>query len=41
MLNAFPHQWMTWGVFAIFCLISMGVMLGMLKWLERITADSN
>ena len=40
MLNAFPHQWMTWGVFAIFCLISMGVMLGMLKWLERITADS-
>ena len=41
MLNAFPHQWMTWGVFALFCLISMGVMLGMLKWLERITADSN
>ena len=40
MLNAFPHQWMTWAVFAIFCLISMGVMLGMLKWLERITADS-
>ncbi len=40
MLNAFPHQWMTWAVFAIFCLISMGVMLGMLKWLERITDDS-
>ena len=40
MLNAFPNQWMTWGVFAIFCLISMGVMLGMLKWLERITADN-
>ena len=40
MLNAFPHQWMTWGVFALFCLISMGVMLGMLKWLERITADN-
>ena len=40
MLNSFPHQWMTWGVFAIFCLISMGVMLGMLKWLERITADN-
>ena len=40
MLNAFPHQWMTWAVFAIFCLISMGVMLGMLKWLERITADN-
>lgn len=40
MLNAFPNQWMTWGVFAIFCLTSMGVMLGMLKWLERITADN-
>ncbi len=40
MLNAFPQQWMTWAVFAIFCLISMGVMLGMLKWLERITADN-
>lgn len=40
MLNSFPHQWMTWGIFAIFCLISMGVMLGMLKWLERITADN-
>ena len=37
MLNAFPHQWMTWGVFALFCLLSMGVMVGMLKWLERIT----
>ena len=39
MLNKFPHQWMTWGVFALFCLLSMAVMLGMLKWLERITAD--
>ena len=37
MLNAFPNQWMTWGVFALFCLLSMGVMLGMLKWLERVT----
>lgn len=37
MLNTFPHQWMCWAVFAGFCLISMGVMLGMLKWLERIT----
>ncbi len=40
MLNKFPHQWMTWGVFALFCLLSMGVMLGMLKWLERITSDA-
>ena len=36
MLNAFPHQWMTWGVFALICLTSMGIMLGMLKWLERV-----
>jgi proton-dependent oligopeptide transporter, POT family len=40
MLNAFPHQWLCWAVFAAFCLISMGVMLGMLKWLERITSSS-
>ena len=37
MLNSFPHQWQCWAVFAAFCLISMGVMLGMLKWLERVT----
>ncbi len=37
MLNTFPAQWMCWAVFAGFCLISMGVMLGMLKWLERVT----
>ncbi len=37
MLNTFPQQWMSWAVFAGFCLISMAVMLGMLKWLERIT----
>lgn len=36
MLNEFPQQWMCWAVFAGFCLISMGVMLGMLKWLERV-----
>ena len=36
MLNAFPHQWMTWGVFAFICLASMAIMLGMLKWLERV-----
>jgi POT family proton-dependent oligopeptide transporter len=35
----FEHQWHTWAVFAIICLISMAIMLGMLKWLERITAD--
>ena len=37
MLNAFPHQWMTWGVFALICLASMSIMVGMLKWLERVT----
>ena len=36
MLNSFPHQWMTWGVFALICLVSMSIMLGMLKWLERV-----
>ncbi len=29
--------WQCWTVFLAVCLISMGVMLGMLKWLERIT----
>ncbi len=37
MLNTFPNQWMCWAVFAGFCLISMFVMLGMVKWLEKIT----
>lgn len=37
MLNSFPHQWQCWAVFAFFCIASMGVMLGMLKWLERVT----
>ncbi|MDY6000205.1 MAG: MFS transporter, partial [Candidatus Limisoma sp.] len=37
MLNSLPSQWMTWAVFAAFCLLSMGVMLSMLKWLERVT----
>ncbi|MBQ8421999.1 MAG: peptide MFS transporter [Bacteroidales bacterium] len=36
MLNSFPQQWMCWAVFAGFCLISMGVMLGMVKWLEKV-----
>ena len=37
MLNSISQQWITWAVFALICLASMGVMLGMLKWLERIT----
>ncbi|MBQ0069014.1 MAG: peptide MFS transporter [Bacteroidales bacterium] len=29
--------WQCWGVFIVVCLISMGVMLSMVKWLERVT----
>ncbi len=39
MLNSFPSLWMTWITFAIICIIAMSVMFGMLKWLERITAQ--
>jgi POT family proton-dependent oligopeptide transporter len=28
--------WLTWGVFVVVCLLSMGMMLFMLKWLERV-----
>ena len=35
MYNAWPI-WQCWAVFFAVCLISMGVMLGMLKWLERV-----
>ncbi len=31
--------WICWGVFIVVCLISAGIMLGMVKWLERVTAD--
>ena len=34
-----PNLWMCWAVFMIICLIAMGIMIGMLKWLERITAQ--
>ncbi|MGM9747423.1 MAG: peptide MFS transporter [Candidatus Cryptobacteroides sp.] len=36
MYNAWPI-WQCWAVFAAVCLISMGVMFGMVKWLERVT----
>jgi len=39
MLNSFPSQWMCWAVFAGFCILSMTVMFGMLRWLERVTND--
>lgn len=36
MYNAWPI-WKCWMVFFIICLVSMGVMLSMVKWLERVT----
>ena len=38
MLNAWPI-WKCWGVFLLICLVSMCVMLGMVKWLEKVTKD--
>ncbi|MBE6195821.1 MAG: peptide MFS transporter [Rikenellaceae bacterium] len=39
MYNAWPI-WKAWAVFLTVCLISMGIMLGMVKWLERVTGES-
>ncbi len=36
MYNAWPI-WQCWTVFAAVCLISMGVMFGMVTWLEKVT----
>ena len=36
MYNAWDI-WKCWGVFLLVCLISMSIMLGMVKWLERVT----
>lgn len=36
MYNQWPI-WLCWTVFLVVCLISMGVMLGMVKWLECVT----
>lgn len=36
MYNAWPI-WKCWMVFLIICLVAMSVMLGMVKWLEKIT----
>ena len=38
MYNKMP-LWECWGVFLAVCLVSMGVMLGMVKWLERVTGE--
>ena len=37
MITQLPHQWQCWAVFCVICLISMGIMLGMVRWLEKIT----
>ncbi len=37
MYTAWPI-WPCWTVFLVVCLVSMGVMLGMVKWLEKVTA---
>jgi len=37
MYNAWSI-WICWGVFLAICLVSMSVMFGMVKWLERVTA---
>lgn len=36
--NACPI-WVAWLMFLAVCLISMGIMLGMVRWLERVTDD--
>ena len=39
LYNNMPKLWMCWLVFLVICVIAMGIMFGMLKWLEKITAD--
>ena len=36
MLNAWPI-WKCWTVFLVVCFVSMSIMLGMVKWLEKVT----
>ena len=39
MYNKWPIS-VAWGVFLAVCLVSMCVMFGMVKWLERVTSDT-
>ncbi|MCH5222258.1 MAG: peptide MFS transporter [Muribaculaceae bacterium] len=39
MYNKWPISY-AWGVFLAVCVVSMVVMFGMVKWLERVTADA-
>lgn len=36
MYNKWP-LWQCWTVFLVVCLVSMSIMLGMVKWLEKVT----
>ena len=36
--NKLPKLWMCWLVFLAVCAVAMFIMLGMVKWLERVTA---
>ena len=36
--NKYPI-WIAWAMFLLVCLISMGIMLAIVKWLERVTAE--
>ncbi|MFG6392246.1 MAG: peptide MFS transporter [Candidatus Amulumruptor sp.] len=38
MYNKWPI-WEAWGVFFAVCIVSMGVMFGMVSWLERVTDE--
>ena len=38
MLNAWPI-WKCWTVFLVICFVSMSIMLGMVKWLEKVTKN--
>ncbi len=38
MYNAMP-LWQCWLVFAVVCLVSMGVMYSMVNWLEKVTGE--
>ena len=39
LYNGMSNLWMCWLVFLLVCAIAMFVMFGMLKWLEKITAE--
>ena len=39
LFNTLPSLWMCWLVFMIISLVAMLIMFGMLKWLEKITAE--